>query len=277
MILVALFAPGVSSLLTAATPPFTLVLAARVLGAAIGTPIGHLVADLSDWRVAFAGLGTLLLLAAPMVRILVPDLSRPAVTATAGTASGGMRTLVVIAAIVAIALIGHYGAYTFITRIGAPTAQLPGGMSGVLVLFGIASAAGIVLAAHSGRRTVRWLLSALGITAIAVAALAIHIPPFIAAAVVALSGMGSGAFPPLALTLILRLAGESRRDFASALIPVLFNGGIAVGAAAASAVAAAAGPRAVAIPAAVIVGAAAVTLGVAWRATLAKPTTAQVH
>jgi len=40
----------------------------------------------------------------------------------------------------------------------------------------------------------------------------------------------SEALPPLAQTQILRLAGPDHRSTAGALIPVLFNGGIAVGA-----------------------------------------------
>jgi len=49
-------------------------------------------------------------------------------------------------------------------------------------------------------------------------------------------GVASGALPPLAQTMILRLAGRRRRALAGALIPVVFNLGIAIGAALASVV-----------------------------------------
>jgi predicted MFS family arabinose efflux permease len=84
-------------------------------------------------------------------------------------------------------------------------------------------------------------------------------------AVVVAWGVVSGAMPPFAQTLILRLAGPERRSFAGALIPVLFNGGIAVGAALASFVVAGSGVTAVPLLAAVVVGVAAVGLAAAVR------------
>ena len=70
----------------------------------------------------------------------------------------------------------------------------------------------------------------------------------------------SGALPALAQTEILRQAGTEHRATAGALIPVLFNGGIAVGAALAAAVAASSGVGAVPLPAAAVVLAAAIGL-----------------
>jgi predicted MFS family arabinose efflux permease len=78
-------------------------------------------------------------------------------------------------------------------------------------------------------------------------------------------GAASSAVFPLAQTLILRLAGPERRATAGALIPVLFNGGIALGAALASVAVAAAGVGALPLPAAGLVTAAAVLLGVGSR------------
>jgi len=49
-------------------------------------------------------------------------------------------------------------------------------------------------------------------------------------------GVASGALPPLAQTLILREAGREHRALAGALIPVVFNLGIAIGAALAAVV-----------------------------------------
>jgi len=78
--------------------------------------------------------------------------------------------------------------------------------------------------------------------------------------------VASGAVPPLAQTLILRLGGPERRATAGALIPVVFNGGIAVGAALASLVVARAGVPALPVPAAVVVAATVVALVAGARA-----------
>lgn len=242
-----------------------IVLGGGTLGMVIGTPLGRLLADASDWRIAFAVLGALLALAAIAVRATVPlrDRTRIAGSADARPAGRGASRLGVVTVLVAVALIGHYGAYTFITRLAEPAAALlPGGVSSVLLVFGITSALGVAVAARVGERTLRGLVVALVGTGLGLAALAVSAAPVVSVVVVVVWGLGSGAFPPLAQTLILRIAGPERRDFAGALIPVLFNGGIALGAGAASALVGLAGPSALPIPAALVVVVAAVVLSV---------------
>ena len=295
VIIVGLLAVVVSSALTAVAPSFGFAVLARVLGAAavgllwatinayvadivedrllgravgvvlggatfgvvIGTPLARLVADATDWRIAFAALAGLLAAAAVAVRIVVPSTPRGA-TATSSTSSArsssrGVARLAAVASLVAIALIGHYGAYTFITRLAEPAASiLPGGIGAILFLFGMASAAGVALAARVGRGTTRALAISIALTGMAVAATLIA-SPVASLAVVALWGVASGAFPPLAQTLILRIAGPAHREFAGALMPVLFNGGIAVGAAAAAGLVGYSGLAALSIPAAAVI------------------------
>ncbi|HWV48427.1 MAG TPA: MFS transporter [Microbacterium sp.] len=294
VIIVGLIAVAISSALTAVAPNFGFAVAARVLGAAavgllwatvnafvadivddrllgravgivlggatfgvvIGTPLARLVADATDWRIAFAVLAGLLTAAAVAVGIVVPSIprdARVAQTTHARSAGRGIVLLAAVASLVAIALIGHYGAYTFITRLAEPAASiLPGGIGAILFLFGIASAAGVALAARVGRGATRALAIAIALTGIAVAATLIA-SPVVSLAAVALWGVASGAFPPLAQTLILRIAGQAHRDFAGALMPVLFNGGIAVGAAAAAGVVGYSGSTALPIPAAAVI------------------------
>lgn len=242
-----------------------IVLGGGTLGMVVGTPLGRLLADASDWRIAFAVLGALLAVAAIAVRATVPLRDRSRFAGSAGARPAGRRSsrLAVVTILVAVALIGHYGAYTFITRLAEPAAAvLPGGVSGVLLVFGIASALGVAVAARVGERTLRGPVIALVVTGLAMAALAVSEGPVVSVGIIVIWGLGSGAFPPLAQTLILRIAGPERRDFAGALIPVLFNGGIALGAGAASALVGVAGPSALPIPAAVVVVTAAVVLSV---------------
>ena len=68
--------------------------------------------------------------------------------------------------------------------------------------------------------------------------------------------------PPLAQTEILRRGGPEHRSTAGAIIPVLFNGGIAVGAALAALVVHQGGVGALPVPAAVAVALAAGGLAV---------------
>jgi DHA1 family inner membrane transport protein len=234
------------------------VLGGATFGMVIGTPAASLVADAAGWRAPFAVLAALALAAAVLVRTIVvrpavavstsgaSPIGRPDVTAAgrdAGARLRGIRPLLVVTALAALMFVGHYGAYTFITRlVEAPAAVLPGGVGVVLLVFGLASAAGVAIAGRFGARTVGALLVSAAVTSAAVLALAVvEAHPGAGIAVVVVWGAASGALPPLAQTLILRLAGTRHRAFAGALIPVLFNLGIAVGAALASAAVGSAG------------------------------------
>ena len=263
------------------------VLGGATLGTVIGTPIGSLVAQGVGWRAAFGGLALAAVVAAVLVRTVVrrpgkgaaPSASgadaaaTPATTTDAVTgrgspaASASLRPMLVIVGLVALLLVGHYGAYTFITRlVEAPAQAVPGGVGGMLLLFGIASWLGIVVAGRFGTRTARVLIAGSVVTAVAVAALVVvGVHPVVGAAVVVVWGVASGALPALAQTMILRLAGTERRALAGALIPVLFNLGIAIGAALAAVVVDASGVGTLPPLAAVVVALAAAGLAVALR------------
>ncbi len=256
------------------------VLGGATLGTVLGTPAGSLVAEAIGWRAAFGGLAVLALLAAVLVRLVV---ARPAgerdgaetrtdhEPAHSGAASEraarGIRPLLVVTGLVALLLMGHYGTYTFITRlVEAPATVVPGGVGAMLFVFGLASATGVALAGRFGARTERALLVSAIVTGAAVLALAVvNAHPAVGIAVVVVWAVASGALPALAQTLILRLAGTEHRGFAGALIPVLFNLGIAVGAALASAVVGEAGVGALPPLAAAVVGVAALGLAASNR------------
>lgn len=256
------------------------VLGGATLGMVIGTPLARLVADAAGWRAAFGALAVLGVLGAVAVRLVVARAAVPAAPeVTAGaTADGaepgpgaqtprGMGPLLTVTGLVALVLVGHYGAYTYITRLTeAPAEALPGGMSALLLVFGLASAVGVALAGRFGNRTGPALIVSVAATALTVAALGVvDVHPAVGIAVVVTWGVVSGGMPPFAQTLILRLAGPERRSFAGALIPVLFNGGIAVGAALASLVVAGSGVAALPLLAALVVAAAAIGLALSLR------------
>lgn len=232
----------------------SVVLGGATLGMVLGTPVGRLVADLAGWRTSFAVLAGASLVAALLVVRLAPAAhAAPVSRHQDAAAAGSPRAMVVVTLLVALALVGHYGAYTYITRLAGPPAL-------ALLVFGLASAVGVVLAGRV-ERTALGLVIASVLTAGAVLA----VGAVGSLALVALWGVASGALPPFAQTLILRLAGPGHRALAGALIPVLFNGGIAVGAALASGVVAAYGVSGLGLPAAVLVLAAAAGLGRATR------------
>lgn len=257
------------------------VLGGATLGMVFGLPAGSLVAEAVGWRAAFGGLAGLALVAAVLVFLVVrapvsAGSGAPGETTSSGAAdaathadgsagrAGGIRPLLVLTLLVALLLVGHYGAYTFITRlVESPAAVVPGGVGTMLLVFGLASAAGVVLAGRFGARTERALLISSITTAAAVLALSVvDAHPAIGIVVVVAWATASGALPALAQTLILRLAGTEHRSFAGALIPVLFNLGIAVGAALASLVVGSLGIAALPALAAAVVAAAVVGLAV---------------
>lgn len=242
----------------------SVVLGGATAGMVIGTPLARRLADLTGWRTSFVALAGLALLAAALVRLYVPrDRAAPGDgvgVVTAGRAT--VRPMMGVAGLVAVVLIGHYGAYTFITILTGPwAAVLPGGVSTLLLGFGVASALGIAIAGRVRERTLPALGTAVVLTALALGALpGLLRSPVLGVAAVLLWGVASGAVPALAQTEIMRRAGERHRSTAGALIPVLFNGGIAVGAALASLLAARAGAAAVPLPAAAVVLAAGLAL-----------------
>ncbi|WP_129783541.1 MFS transporter [Promicromonospora panici] len=252
------------------------VLGGATLGMVVGTPLARLVADAAGWRASFWALAVLSLLAAVAVRTVVARAAGPDGTTPDGSVPGaegiavarrGMGRLLAVTGLVALVLVGHYGAYTYITRLTEGPAQaLPGGMSTLLLAFGLASAVGVALAGRLGDRSGPALVVSVAATALTVLGLGVvDVSPVIGIAVVVAWGIVSGGMPPFAQTLILRLAGPERRSFAGALIPVLFNGGIAVGAALASLVVAGSGVSALPLLGAVVVGVAAVGLALTLR------------
>lgn len=276
------------------------VLGGATLGTVLGTPLGSVVAQVWDWRGAFVALAVLAVVAAVLVRAVVQAVAAPAPArgrdareagAAGGGGSGGageyagpdadadrdgragaavppgarpsLRPVLVVAALVGLVLVGHFAAFTFVTRlVEQPAAGLPGGVSGLLLLFGVASAVGVAVVGRVGdRRPAATLVVTTVLVAVSfVALLAVGAQPAVAVVVVAAWGVTTGALPPLAQTAILRAAGPEHRATAGTVIPVVLNLGIAVGAALGAAVVDRAGPAALPVPAAAVVLVAAVAL-----------------
>jgi DHA1 family inner membrane transport protein len=244
------------------------VLAGATLGMVVGTPAARLVADLAGWRTSFLAAAVAACVVAVLVRTTVAPAAQVVTAATGGPATTRSITpMLLTTALVGLLLAGHYGAYTFITRVAlAPSQLVPGQVGGLLLAFGLASAVGVVLAGRINARSAVPLVVAAAATAIALAGLVVadeH--PVAGLGVVVAWGVVSGALPPLAQTEIFRLAGQEHRSTAGAAIPVVFNGGIAVGAALAAQLADDHGVAALPLPAAAVVAVAALGLALAGR------------
>lgn len=238
-------------------PAVSVVLGCATSGMVLGTPIARALADVTDWRISFLALGLLTALIAALVLVVVPPAAGRGAGAlrAAGDSRHPIAPVLVIAGLVALALVGHYGAYTYITVLADGPAQvLPGGTGAMLLAFGVASAVGLAMAGLVRTRTVAALATAVVATAMTLAALRIAgAHPLLGVTLVVAWGVASGAIPALAQTEIMRLAGDRHRALAGALIPVLFNGGIAVGAVLASLLADAGGATALLLPSATVV------------------------
>lgn len=239
-------------------PAVSVVLGCATAGMVLGTPIARLLADGAGWRVSFLALGVLTALVAALVLVTVPAAAASSAGGRPGRAVDDGRPLapvVTIAGLVALVLVGHYGAYTYITVLGEGAARaLPGGTGTLLLAFGAASAVGLALTGRVGGRTLVALVVSVLATALALGALrAVAGQPLLGLVVVVAWGVASGAMPALAQTEIMRRAGTRHRALAGALIPVLFNGGIAIGAVLASLLVGAAGAAALPAPAAGVV------------------------
>lgn len=275
------------------------VLGGATLGTVLGTPLASVVAQAWDWRGAFVALALLAVVAAVLVRVVARAVAAPAdgrggagegrggaddggrsdgvegtdvrdgaVAGAGAAARASLRPVLVVAALVGLVLVGHFAAFTFVTRlVERPAASVPGGVSGLLLLFGVASAVGVAVVGRVGdRRPAATLVVTTALVAASmVALLAVGTHPAVAVLVVAAWGVTTGALPPLAQTAILRAAGPAHRTTAGTVIPVVFNLGIAVGAALGAAVVDRAGPTALPVPAAAVVLVAAVALAATGR------------
>lgn len=210
----------------------SVVLGGATLGIVVGTPLSRLVSDAAGWRAAFWVLAVAAASSAAWVHRAVPDRPRRAGPPSAPASSAGLRPVVSVVALVGVVLAGHYGAYTFVTRLADDLAgALPGGASTLLFVFGVASAAGVGVAARSDGARPGPLVVAAAATAATLAALPVTGAAWAGMLLVAGWGLASGALAPLAQTAVLRRAGEQHRELASALIPVVFNLGIGIGSA----------------------------------------------
>ena len=241
-------------------------LGGATLGIVLAVPGASAAAHLWGWRPTFVALAILALVAAAAVVAVVVPATQP-LTATAATPPGrrSLRPVLALTGLGGLLLVGHFAAFTFVAPLVAgPARALPGGVSGLLLLFGVLSGIGVLVVGRVGdRRPVAALVTSAGLVAAALAGLAaLGAHPAVDVLLLATWGLASGALPALLQTAVMRAAGRELRSTAGTLIPVTLNLGIAVGAAAGSAVVGRYGVAALPTPAGAVALVAAVGLAV---------------
>ncbi|MFY7066680.1 MFS transporter [Nocardiopsis changdeensis] len=211
----------------------------------LGVPLGTLVGGLAGWRAAFAVFAALAFVLAIGLAAVLPRLRRPE---PAGAEDGGERRRLLRPAVaaglaaVALLVVAHFAAYTYVRPVLEDRAGFPAGAIAVLLLlygvFGLAGNFGAgALAARRPGPTV--LLLAGGIAA-AVAVLAASGTAAAAVAAVALWGAAYGGLS-VSGQLWMTAAAPDRVEHVTGLYVGVFTASIALGAFAGGAVVDAAG------------------------------------
>lgn len=171
--------------------------------------------------------------AAVVLRAVLPPVDDPADAPSAAAAADPTVSRVRAAAVLgAVVLLGHFSAFTFVSELATGRwAVEETGLGGLLLVFGVAGAVGLVTVAVVGDRRPRLLL--LGIVAslaLSLGSLAAIGSPVPAVVAVAAWGLLVGALPPALQNVVILAASPAYRRTAGALMVTTFNLGIAAGA-----------------------------------------------
>lgn len=199
----------------------------------VGVPLGTAIGQATDWRVAFlvvAGLGVVTLVAVLLLLPSLPARNGGSLAAIPGLLRDrGFRVAIVAAA---LAMSGHYLAYTYLTPYLEEVVGIsPALVSVFLLVFGVAGIAGNFLASGAIIRNLRWsLLGGVGLLALSLLALSLGARSPVLAAVLLVSwGLSYAALPVCLQTWVLRSAPHAT-DAASSVYVAVFNASIALGA-----------------------------------------------
>ncbi|OJX78127.1 MFS transporter [Leifsonia sp. 71-9] len=217
----------------------SITLGGGTLAFVFGVPLGTFAGHLFGWRLSFGILAGLMFVGALLVWRFLPAVERD--EAAAGRRDRSIPrpkdrtipTVIMVCLIAAVTMIGHYSFYTFVVPfLTGPMGIAPGDVGGLLFIYGIAGAIGLVLAGSVlGPRPQFGLLLALVVTGVAVAGLAAFAgQPVLALIAFVIWGLAFGALPPLLQTRLLHTSSPAFRDTASALYTTSFNIGIGGGA-----------------------------------------------
>ena len=215
----------------------SVVLAGPVLAGVAGLPIGTLLGGPLGWRVVVGSVAVGLVVGSVLVFTLMP--SSP--TATGGNAAPASRDrdesaprVWRTALLGALALVAHFGAFTFIAPLadGRWSAALPD-VGLLLLAFGIAGAVGLaavgLVADQAPERVLGVAVASLALTFWLLAVTTGTVAVLVA---VVVWGLLIGALPPALQSAVIGAASPAYRNTAGAVLVAVFNLGIAFGSAA---------------------------------------------
>jgi predicted MFS family arabinose efflux permease len=206
---------------------FSGIAVASVLGVPAGTFLGAVV----GWRAAFVVVGAVSAAVALAMAMLLPGLPAQRAAGLSGV-TALLRNPRVATGLVVVALlvIGHFGAYTYVRPVLEARGVDAPLIGTLLLVYGVAGVAGNFAAGTAAARSVRrtvLVLAALLVAAVLLLALAPSAP--LAAVALVVWGLGYGGVSVTAQTW-MTVAAPDARETASSLFAGVFNGAIALGA-----------------------------------------------
>lgn len=241
----------------------------NVLALALGVPLGTALGTALGWRWVFAGAALLMAVLAVLTLQVLPS-NQPAPThAEQAPVLKAVRSrpILLVAALIAVLTFGHFTTFTYVNPLLRYAGVNAGGVSLVLLGYGLAGIVGLALSSHVvDRRPHTGLRCAIILSAMSLAGLAIW--PSVTPTVIwmVLWGLSFGALPTLIQAVALR-AAPSAPDAAPAVVNSMFNVGIAGGALLGAREAAVAAPAVLAWTGAVLVAGSLILLRAAGRST----------
>ena len=197
----------------------------------LGVPAGTFLGALAGWRAAFVVVGALSLVVALAMAVLLPALRAERAAGLSGV-TALLRDARVVTGLVVVALlvVGHFGAYTYVRPVLEARAIDAPLIGTLLLVYGVAGVAGNFVAGAAAVRSVRrtvLVLAGLLVAAVLLLALAPSAP--LAAVALVVWGLGYGGVSVTAQTWMMTAAPDAR-ETASSLFAGVFNGAIALGA-----------------------------------------------
>jgi predicted MFS family arabinose efflux permease len=218
----------------------SITLGGGTLAFVFGVPLGTFAGHAFGWRLSFGILAGLMVVGALLVWRFLPAVERDEVVSHKRVRGEARKprdrtipAVIMVCAIAAVTMIGHYSFYTFIVPFMTDVMGVPAGnVSALLFAYGIAGAVGLVLAGSVlGPRPQAGLIIAIVLTAVSVTILSVFAgQPIVAIGAFVLWGLAFGTLPPLLQTRLLHTSSAGFRDTASAFYTTAFNIGIGGGA-----------------------------------------------
>ncbi|TQM46032.1 putative MFS family arabinose efflux permease [Pseudonocardia cypriaca] len=252
---VRLVAPGAVGRATATI--FSGIAVASVLGVPAGTFLGAI----AGWRAAFVVVGALSAAVALAMVVLLPRLPAERAPGLSGV-TALLRNPPVATGLVVVALlvVGHFGAYTYVRPVLEGLAIDAPLIGTLLLVYGVAGVLGNFVAGTAAVRSVPRTMQVLaGLVVAAVLLLALAPSASLAAVALVVWGLGYGGVSVTAQTWMMAAAPEAR-ETVSSLFAAVFNGAIALGAVGGGLVVDGFGPSAVLVWGAVLAAAALVAV-----------------